>query len=152
MSNMRIITEHDEQVSLFKMLDFYSDRYPALKNMFAIPNGSNKSPAMAGKFKAEGLRSGVCDTFLAVGKASYESDEYADWVEPAVHGLFIEMKIPGGRVSENQKDWITRLNAAGYLAVVCWNWVDAWNTVCRYLGLPEDCYAPEGGSSTAHSI
>ena len=84
-------SEHEEQVKVIE----WCDAHPVAKHIFAIPNGSHKSPFRANKFKAEGLRSGVPDLFLpgALGGCA---------------GLFIEMKRQpkaGGTTSETQRAW-----------------------------------------------
>lgn len=117
----RVPTEHQEQRTFFEWLEVVKPT--GWLNCFAIPNGANKSRASAGKFKAEGLRSGVPDVFY-----SYPSGGY--------HGLYIEMKrVEGGRVEENQKKWIERLRRSGYAVVVCKGSGQAIEAVERYLAL-----------------
>ena len=55
--------------------------------------------------KAEGQREGVPDLMLAVAKCGY-------------HGLFIEMKAPGGSVRKHQRDYHQKLREQGYLVEV----------------------------------
>ena len=62
-------TEHEEQVQIFRWADLYSTEFPALKMLYAIPNGSYKSKQSARKFAAEGLKSGVPDICLPVPSA-----------------------------------------------------------------------------------
>jgi len=40
-------------------------------------------------------------------------------------------------VSENQRGWISALNEAGYMAVVCYGFEDAVNAIMNYLTLKE---------------
>jgi hypothetical protein len=49
------------------------------------------------------------------------------------HGLFIELKRPGGKVSPEQIDWIKDLNRRGYYAIVCKGFDSARNTLDLYL-------------------
>jgi len=50
------------------------------------------------------------------------------------HGLVIEMKRIGeGVVSPEQADWLNRLNAQGYRALVCYGWHDAKTIIEQYL-------------------
>ena len=50
------------------------------------------------------------------------------------HGLFIEMKSKGGRLSDYQKKWLLNLNNNGYLALPCYSVDEAMDTASRYLG------------------
>jgi hypothetical protein len=112
-------SEHIEQCKVIA----FCDSYPMLRNTFAIPNGGKRTMVTAMKMQAEGLRSGVCDLFIPLPTNTY-------------HGLFIEMKkLKGGVTSENQKDWINRLNKAGYKAVVCKGHMEAINVICEYAGI-----------------
>ena len=97
-------TESKEQEEFFARLKLLEkDLYEFL---FAIPNGSHKTMATAMKFKREGLKAGVPDVFFAYPKHGY-------------CGLFIEFKtVTGGRLSNFQKSWLTRLGMVGYASVV----------------------------------
>ena len=124
-------TEDAEQAALFRMAALHEKQYPELALLFAIPNGSYKSPAARRLFKATGLRSGVPDLMLPVMRpvralAGADYDLYA--------GLWIELKrTQGGVVSAEQKRWIADLNEQGYLAVVCAGWEAAWTAILEYL-------------------
>jgi len=92
------------------------------KLLFAIPNGGRRDVATASNLKAEGVRAGVPDLFLAVPAFGY-------------HGLFVELKREkGGVVSDFQKEYIARLNDLGYQAIVCHGWIEAKNSIESYLG------------------
>lgn len=115
-------TEHYEQVKLFQWAKAQSSKYPQLTMMFAIPNGGQRNIVTATKLKAEGVKSGVPDVFLA-----YPSLD--------CNGLFIEMKSPKGKVSENQREWIAGLSAHGYMCAVCYSFDEAKKVICEYLGI-----------------
>lgn len=116
-------TEGEEQAALFEWAKWNAGRYPELDLIFHIPNGSYKSLPTARRFQREGLRAGVPDICLPVGRSGY-------------HALFIELKRKsGGRVSEVQKEWIRKLEAAGNRAAVCHGWEEAAKTIAAYLGL-----------------
>ena len=71
--------------------------------------------------KAEGVRAGVPDMFLATPRGGYI-------------GLFIELKKPkGGRVSKAQSELLKELAAQGYKTCVCCGWVEARATIESYL-------------------
>jgi hypothetical protein len=119
--NYSIATEHAEQRSFFTWATLERRKYPQLKNMFAVPNGGWRHPATAAILKAEGVKAGVPDIFLA-------------WPSQGYCGLFIEMKRKvGGKVSDAQKEWSERLSAAGYLVRTCKGFEEAKNTITEYL-------------------
>jgi hypothetical protein len=99
--------EHEEQKRVVEWCRWVRNKYPAAERIFAIPNGGWRHKATAGKLKAEGARPGIPDLFLPVPKGS-------------CHGLWIEMKRRGGRISENQKAEIELLQADGYRVEVCY--------------------------------
>jgi hypothetical protein len=114
--------EHAEQVALFKWVEIAKNRVPELALMFAIPNQSQGNVQRGRYYKAEGQRAGIPDTFLAVARRGY-------------HGLFIEMKRQGGKVSENQLMWQALLKEQGYLSLVCVGAQDAIDKLSWYVGL-----------------
>ena len=114
------MTEAQEQIAVMKWAELQSGKYPELTLLFYIPNGSNKSPAQAGLFKAMGLKSGVPDLFLPVARQCY-------------HGLFIEMKTKKGVLSASQKWWLTELKKQGYMTSVAKGFDEAIKTLKEYL-------------------
>lgn len=87
-----------------KMAEF---NYPELELLFHIPNGGNRDPRTGYQLKLQGAKAGVPDLFLPVAHCGF-------------HGLFIELKRRRNwSISDAQKEWIERLNKAGYLAQVC---------------------------------
>ena len=73
-----------------------------------------------GSVEGEGVQRGVPDISLPAARLGY-------------HGLWIEMKCHGGRVSEVQKYWIAALRDQGYRVEVCWTWLEAVNEIETYL-------------------
>lgn len=117
----RVPTEEEEQQILFQWAQMRRGRNPELALMFHIPNGGSRGKAEAGRFKAEGVKSGVPDIFLPVARGGK-------------HGLFIELKrLRGGTVSQNQREWITRLREQGYQAEVCHGWKEAAELIEKYI-------------------
>jgi len=93
----RIPTEHEEQRELVR---WFRQTWPGVR-IFAIPNGGARSPATAGRLKAEGVSSGVPDLFIPA------------W------GLWVEMKrTKGGSLSAEQKDWIAYLESVKFCCIV----------------------------------
>ena len=113
-------TEHAEQVKVIE----WADSIPLIAGrVYSIPNGSHKSPFMANKFKAEGLRKGYPDLGLDMARRGF-------------HGLRIELKrVKGSKTSDEQIEWIEYLTAQEYYAVVCTGAVDAIRLIGWYLDL-----------------
>lgn len=95
------MSEHKHQVAVIDWANAQSGKWPELRLLFAIPNGGERNKAVAGKLKAEGVKSGVPDLCLPVARGTY-------------HGLFIEMKEPGKPESNNQREWLAALKGQGY--------------------------------------
>ena len=114
--------EHSEQVNLIKWWAMAHNRFGVAEDLlFAIPNGGERNVIVASRLKAEGVRAGVPDLFLAAKRGNYG-------------GLFIEMKKPkGGRVSDNQKAMLQSLSDSGYLTSVCKGWLEAKSQIEQYL-------------------
>jgi hypothetical protein len=124
-----IPTEHDEQKALVQWATLEAAGRPELRMLFAIPNGGDRSPIVGAKLKAEGVKPGVPDLFLAVPMRS-------------CGGLFIEMKKrKGGRTSPHQKQWISDLKAHRYAARVCNGWEEARDAILEYLDGPREAAA-----------
>lgn len=113
------MTEHDEQVILMNWAA--QNSRPELHNLFAIPNQGRRSYRVAQYFKSEGLRAGVPDLFLA-------------WPTTMYSGLFLELKSPMGKATEQQNVWLSRLSQAGYYTQVCKSAEEAIQTIKAYLG------------------
>ena len=114
------MTEHQHQVALFQWAALREKAYPELKNLYAIPNGGHRNKAVAAKLKKEGVKAGYPDINLDIARHGF-------------NGLRIELKAPGGRLQNNQSEWIQRLTDAGYMAVVCVGVDSAIQTICDYL-------------------
>ena len=117
--------EHDEQAALFTWAELQEAAHPELRNLFAIPNGGARHPAVAAQLKAEGVRRGVPDLFLAVMRRGSDGRTWG--------GLFIEMKRKPNKPTSEQQEWIARLRASGYMAVVCYGCEEAKQCIMAYL-------------------
>lgn len=96
-------------------MQWFRRSYPDVR-IFAIPNGGARSPATAGRLKAEGVSAGVPDLFV-----------------PAMN-LWIEMKRQkGGSVSAEQKDWAEYLRGLGYEVIVGRGFEDAKQQVLQFV-------------------
>lgn len=115
-------TEHIEQVSFCTWAALQSAKEPALRLLFAIPNGGKRSIKTAKALKAEGVRAGVPDLFLPVAAGGY-------------NGCFIEMKrTKGSSVSKEQKEFFAELRLQGFQVLICKGAAEAQEQVLQYLG------------------
>lgn len=115
--------EQSEQIQLISWCEWQGGRYPILRRIYHIPNGGKRTRVEAAIFKRMGVKAGVPDLFLPAG-------------ENGKHGLYIELKSDTGRPSKAQLDWVEYLMREGYEVAVCRGWMQAADTIVRYLGLP----------------
>lgn len=120
-----LMSEHDIQASFFSWIDLHKAKYPVLNYFFAIPNGTNKSPAARAKFKKEGLRAGVPDVCLPVPS-----------MDGKYIGLWFEFKSAGGKASYDQEIWIKNLREVTHRVEVIRDWTDAANIAIEHCDLP----------------
>lgn len=117
-------TEHELQAAVIAACDALAQTDERYAMIFAIPNGGARDKVTAGKLKAEGVRAGVPDLFLAC----------AGGPNGQQHGLFIELKIKPNRPRTNQMDWMQRLRKRGYACEVCYDSVQAvMDAIAEYL-------------------
>ena len=115
-------TEHAEQVSLIIWSRLNLGKYPELELLHAIPNGGKRTIGVALKLKAEGVKPGIPDLFLPVARGDF-------------HGLYLEMKAARGNLSPVQKEVQQALRQQGYCVLTCYNWIEASDSIIKYLGL-----------------
>lgn len=96
--------------------------------LYAIPNAAKRSFQLAAYCKAEGLRSGIPDLFLAVPRFDIDAG-----------GLYLEMKIKPGKPSETQLVVIDSFRQLGYHVVICWSADEAIRAIRGYLRGREKC-------------
>lgn len=113
--------ESDEQISLFQWSKLMQVKHPELALLHSIPNGGKRNAREASRLKQEGSLAGVSDIFLPVARLGY-------------HGLYIELKVKGGKLSDNQRWWIEETTKQGYYSTVCFGWEDARKVIEVYLG------------------
>lgn len=110
------MNEHQIQVAV---VTWFRLQHPKLI-LFAIPNGGMRNIGTAVKLKSEGVLAGVADLFLMSPNINH-------------HGLFIEMKVAKGKVSEQQKYFLEQAKAQGYAACVCYSFEEAQAAINNYL-------------------
>jgi len=118
-------TEHDHQVRFVDWCRYDAPDHLRLRSsqIYAIPNGGHRKPAVAAKLKAEGVVAGIPDLHLPIA-AGRE------------HGLYIEMKRPGERPTAAQLIRMGQLRQNGYRAVVAEGWRAAVAILTDYLEQP----------------
>lgn len=120
-NGIRIIpTEDEEQIAVFSWASLNLGRFPELKLMHHIPNGGKRSKTEAMRFRAMGVKAGVCDIFLPVSRGKW-------------HGLYIEMKALDGRVSKEQNEYIAAVREQGFYCCVCYGADEAIRVISDYL-------------------
>lgn len=113
-------TEHAHQVAVFCWSSQNVERFPSLKWLYAIPNGGERNIIVAGRLRAEGVKSGVSDICLPAARRGY-------------FGLYVELKKPGGKESKEQKEFGAFLKTENYLYRCCTDWKQAVETLEWYL-------------------
>lgn len=108
------MSEADEQAAVVEYLEY--TRLP----FYHIPNERKCSPQAGARLKKQGVKPGVPDLCIPVARGGY-------------HALYIEMKTKGGRVTENQKEWLNKLREHGNFAVVCYGADSAIELISKYL-------------------
>lgn len=90
MSSPRVDREHAEQAAVIQWVDWHIPSYSELQLLYAVANGGHRHKAVVGKLKAEGVRRGVPDLCLPVARSG-------------AHGLYLQMKAPGGSERPHQR-------------------------------------------------
>ena len=117
--------EHDEQVAV---VQWWRQQYPKFAGLlFASANGlylggtPRQRAVRWSLFEKSGGRAGVADLFLALSSRGF-------------HGLWIEMKaVKGGRLSQDQAEFIADMTAQGYMAICCKGADEAIGAIKSYL-------------------
>ena len=91
--------------------------------LFANANGGYRNPWEGRSLKEQGVTPGVFDLVFA-----YPSQGF--------HGLWLELKIPGGVVSQYQKAFGEKMKRVGYCAEIVYGFDDAIKTIMTYLKEP----------------
>lgn len=113
-------TEHDEQAAFFTTCRWRAQQDRRYQSIFAVPNAGKRSVGALLYYKAEGLESGVPDVCIPVPAGNY-------------HGAFIEFKRPGGKLTDRQKVWTSRLAANGYAVSVQYSAEEASSWLVKYF-------------------
>ncbi|MEY2902467.1 MAG: hypothetical protein RLY89_1573 [Bacteroidota bacterium] len=104
-----LIPSEDYEQSQF--VKWFRQTYPGIR-IYSIPNGGSRHIAEATKLKATGASKGVPDLCVPSWR------------------LYIEMKrTKGGKLSDEQADWIDYLQRVGYVVIVAYGALDAQNKI-----------------------
>ena len=101
-------------------------RMPGVADLiYHVPNGGHRVKAVAAKLKAQGVKAGIPDLVLPMARGGF-------------FGLYIEFKATppnDAAISSSQHERIRKLNAQGYLAVVCRGHFDTMEQIRAYIRL-----------------
>jgi len=95
--------------------------------LFHVPNGGKRNFREACRFKAQGVRAGVCDLILLIPRGRY----------PA---MLLELKVGKNKPTAEQRSFMAICAEAGYYVDVSWDWNNATDILKRY------CELSRGGS------
>ena len=93
----------------------------------AVPNGGTRHPREAANLQRQGVVAGVPDLLF-----------FEPTRDKTLHyrvGLAIEMKRRPNKVSPEQREWLSGLDARGWSTSVCYSAEEAWTTLTDYLGI-----------------
>lgn len=76
--------------------------------IFHPANGEYRTKATAGRLKKMGVRAGIPDLLLFLPMGKY-------------HGMAMELKVGKNQPSPTQREWLARLERAGYYTTVIWD-------------------------------
>jgi len=118
----RATNEHELQVAYttWRRSESTLSKYPELRWAYAVPNGGQRSKAVAGKLKAEGVEAGIYDYCLPIRRG-------------ACPGMYIEFMAKYNQPSDLQVQFMLFVRSQGYRTVVCWNLDDAIDATTAYL-------------------
>lgn len=115
------MSEHQIQHALIEWFKIKHKSYGLPEfALFSVPMGGARNAVTGAMLKREGARKGVTDLILLA-----PSDGF--------HGLLIEMKATKGVISKDQQAFIDYANASGYLAIICYDWQVAADSIDKYL-------------------
>ena len=112
-------SEYDEQKNVIE----YCDTVLHIP-IYHIANEGKRSTVTGARLKAIGLRPGFPDLCVPMARGKY-------------HSLYIEMKAKGGKLSQDQKTWLSILKQEGHATAVCYGFDEAIKIIEQYIKLKE---------------
>lgn len=113
-------SEHELQVAVVTRSLAHAEKHPEILLLHAIPNGDFRGWGTGTKLKAEGVIPGVPDLCMPVARGGF-------------HGFYLELKKSGGRVKEEQWEFMEALHAQGYFVRVTNHLQTALDIITNYL-------------------
>lgn len=117
-------SETEEQKIVIRWARVMQSTWPALENLYHVPNEAKRTKTTASVLKAMGLSAGVPDLIL-------------DYPAGAYHGCRIELKHGANKPSVHQIEWLTRMQDAGYFTAICYESDAAIRVLQKYLRLQD---------------
>lgn len=112
---------HPESIIQRQSVKWFRTQYTEICNLlFSIPNGGFRNKIEASIMKGEGVVSGVSDLILLYSNGIYNA-------------LCIEMKVPGGKQTANQKGWQRLAESRGNKYVICHSLEEFMSEVNGYI-------------------
>ena len=107
--------------AIFEWRDLMSSKYPFLKLMYHISNEGKRKPWVA---KRMGINAGIPDICLPKASRYY-------------HGLYLEIKSPKKKPSDEQREKLELLRGQNYYATWTDNLQTAIDVLSWYIGAKE---------------
>lgn len=112
-----------EQIDHINLVNWFNHEFPELsEDLHHFANERKCSLQQGRTLKRMGVKKGVADFFLAIPN-----------IEDDFHGLWIELKVGNGKLSKEQKQFLSRKNENGYLSLAAWGWENAKVIILTYL-------------------
>ena len=105
------------------VINYLSLFFPGALVAVSPAAGFRMSPGMAMKMVAMGYQKGTPDLLILEPRGTF-------------FGFFLEIKAPGGSLSDDQKRYMANAARKGYAVDVAWSATEAIEKVSAYLSLP----------------
>lgn len=110
-----------EQIDHINTVNWFNYEFPDLVDDFHHFANERRCGWQQGRtLKRMGVKKGVSDLFLAIPMQGY-------------HGLWIELKVGKGKLSEEQIKFLERKTSRGYFAIAVWGHEAAKEVIKSYL-------------------
>lgn len=115
---MRVYHESNNQIAFIRWLSL---AHPHISKVtFCVPNAGKRTKIQGQRLKNEGMKKGVLDLVILYPFNSY-------------HGMLIEFKHGKNKLTPEQSEMISLLEAQNYFCCVCYSWDEAKDKMELYL-------------------